>query len=202
MKCSSRTFELRSRCFSFRSESLSSKNFLESKWEALIDCHRSVTFVREHMRYPPPINSFLKNMYSDQRLEYPIKPSVFSWAEMFPAFPSPKVEFADIGCGYGGLLIALSPLFPTTQILGMEIRQKVEEYVQKRIDALRSQNLKLEYTEAGSYQNVGVNRMNAMKFLPNFFEKHQVLLVLSNLLANQAIFPIPRSTFQKEEAQG
>ena len=35
------------------------------------------------------------------------------------------VEFADVGCGYGGLLVQLSPMFPATRILGMEIRVKV-----------------------------------------------------------------------------
>jgi tRNA (guanine-N7-)-methyltransferase len=29
-----------------------------------------------------------------------------------------KVEFADIGCGYGGLLVALSTVFPDTLMLG------------------------------------------------------------------------------------
>lgn len=29
-----------------------------------------------------------------------------------------KVEFADIGCGFGGLLISLAPLFPETLMLG------------------------------------------------------------------------------------
>ncbi|KAJ1667126.1 tRNA (guanine-N(7)-)-methyltransferase (tRNA(m7G46)-methyltransferase) [Coemansia sp. RSA 1813] len=48
-----------------------------------------------------------------------------------------KVEFADIGCGYGGLLVALSPLFPNTLMVGMEIRTKVVDYLQKRIEALR-----------------------------------------------------------------
>ena len=36
-----------------------------------------------------------------------------------------RVEFADIGCGYGGLLVQLSPMFPQTLMLGMEIRVKV-----------------------------------------------------------------------------
>lgn len=49
----------------------------------------------------------------------------------------------------------------------MEIRLKVEEYVYERIKALRAQN-------SGQYQNVSIMRMNAMKFLPNFFEKGQV----------------------------
>ena len=90
------------------------------------------------------------------------------WSVMFPNNPNP-VEFADIGCGYGGLLIALSPLFPQQNMIGMEIRVKVEEYVNKRIEALRCQNQDKKPLESGSYQNVGVMRMNAMKFCPNFF---------------------------------
>ena len=39
---------------------------------------------------------------------------------------SPRVEFADVGCGFGGLLIKLSPLFPDRLMVGMEIRDKVD----------------------------------------------------------------------------
>ena len=31
---------------------------------------------------------------------------------------SQQVEVADIGCGFGGLLVALAPLFPDALILG------------------------------------------------------------------------------------
>eukprot|EP00794_Sanderia_malayensis_P016815 gene16815-18511_t len=78
-----------------------------------------------------------------------------------------QVEFADIGCGYGGLLVDLSPLFPDTLMLGMEIRVKVSEYVKKRIEALRLQN-------PGQYQNIACIRSNAMRYLPNFFRKGQL----------------------------
>ncbi|CAG8762643.1 11933_t:CDS:2, partial [Acaulospora colombiana] len=91
-----------------------------------------------------------------------------------------KIEFADLGCGYGGLLVALSTLFPDTLLLGMEIRVKVEEYVRERINALRLQH-------PGQYQNISIIRMNAMKFLPNFFEKGQgQLLYRTQLLAEYA----------------
>lgn len=55
------------------------------------------------------------------------------WAEHYPAFvqtggengePSimtEEVEIADIGCGFGGLLVALSPVFPDSLILGKSI---------------------------------------------------------------------------------
>ena len=38
---------------------------------------------------------------------------------------SATVEIADVGCGFGGLLIRLSPLFPDSLILGLELRDKV-----------------------------------------------------------------------------
>jgi tRNA G46 methylase TrmB len=54
------------------------------------------------------------------------------WAPLYPAFvetaePQPftvrkltqDVEVADIGCGFGGLLVALAPKLPNTLLLGM-----------------------------------------------------------------------------------
>jgi len=79
----------------------------------------------------------------------------------------PKVRFADIGCGFGGLLIRLSPLYPDTLMVGMELRLKVSEYVRERIASLR-----LEHP--GQYGNVSCVRTNAMKYLPNYFEKGQL----------------------------
>lgn len=79
----------------------------------------------------------------------------------------PKVRFADIGCGFGGLLVKLSPLFPTTLMVGMELRDKVSEYVKERIIALRKEN-------PGQYQNISIIRTNAMKYLQNYFQKGQL----------------------------
>lgn len=117
------------------------------------------------------------NPIADHNLEYPLTPSLMNWAPFYPAFlgetqssskeKQHKVEFADIGCGYGGLLVDLSPLFPETLMLGMEIRVKVSEYVQDRIKALRLQN-------PGKYENIACIRSNAMKYLPNFFKKGQL----------------------------
>uniref|UniRef100_K7GC86 tRNA (guanine-N(7)-)-methyltransferase n=1 Tax=Pelodiscus sinensis TaxID=13735 RepID=K7GC86_PELSI len=111
-----------------------------------------------------------------------------NWAEYFPEFfpplnkddrhddpkdceerakPTDHVEFADIGCGYGGLLVELSSLFPNTLMLGLEIRVKVSDYVRDRIQALRA-------SHPGQYQNIACIRSNAMKHLPNFFRKGQL----------------------------
>ncbi|XP_075220471.1 tRNA (guanine-N(7)-)-methyltransferase isoform X3 [Lycorma delicatula] len=78
-----------------------------------------------------------------------------------------RVEFADIGCGYGGLLVTLSTMFPDTLMLGMEIRLKVSDYVMERIAALRTKH-------PGAYDNIACIRTNAMKYLPNYFYKGQL----------------------------
>jgi len=124
------------------------------------------------------------NPMADHSFDYPVAPDMMDWHQYYPHyFPSaeeeakhddpkelerrPQVEFADIGCGYGGLLVSLSPLFPDTLMLGMEIRVKVSDYVKDRIEALRKQN-------PGQYENVACVRTNAMKLLPNFFSKGQL----------------------------
>lgn len=54
------------------------------------------------------------------------------WSKHYPTFFSPppaegegsgvgrgkRVEFADVGCGFGGLLVSLAPLFPETLMMG------------------------------------------------------------------------------------
>jgi tRNA (guanine-N7-)-methyltransferase len=112
------------------------------------------------------------------------------WSSHYPnyATTNKKIEFADIGCGYGGLMIALAPLFPDTLMMGMEIRMKVQDYVYQRIKALRDTN------DPHHYQNVSIMRMNAMKFLPNFFEKGQ----LSKLFF---LFPDPHFKQRKHKAR-
>ncbi|KAM0038343.1 putative tRNA (guanine(46)-N(7))-methyltransferase [Helianthus debilis subsp. tardiflorus] len=52
-------------------------------------------------------------------------------------------------------------------MIGMELRDKVTEYVKERILALRVSN-------PGQYQNVSVLRTNSMKYIPNYFEKAQL----------------------------
>ena len=95
----------------------------------------------------------------DYSLHYPQFFSSFNQIDS-----SKKIHFVDIGCGFGGLLISLSTLFPETLMIGMELRDKVSEYVKERISALRVAN-------PGQYQNISVVRTNSMKYIPNYFEK-------------------------------
>ncbi|KAJ7883046.1 putative methyltransferase-domain-containing protein [Mycena olivaceomarginata] len=101
---------------------------------------------------------------------YPDSPDAIDWAVHFPASPGPP-EFADVGCGFGGLLTALAPLFPETRILGLEIRVQVSQYVQDRIAALR-------------------HSLSALFFLfpdPHFKQrKHKARIISPTLLAEYA----------------
>jgi len=113
------------------------------------------------------------NPLSDFTDPYPLSPDHVGWEKHYPAYAKPEggvgkpVEFADVGCGYGGLLVTLSPMFPETLIIGMEIRNIVVQYVDDRIKTLREK-------EPGKYNNISVVRTNAMKYLPNFFKKGQL----------------------------
>ncbi|EDN10331.1 tRNA methyltransferase [Histoplasma capsulatum] len=194
------------------------------------------------------------NPFSDHRLSYPISPAHMDWSTHYPAFvvPNPDnvnlsgtrrlikdVEIADIGCGFGGLLVALAPLMPDTLMVGMELRAQVLEYVTDRIRALRAQRpappLPTEHTpptppaqlpsnspptaavpaasppqsqsqspspdppslspsSQASYQNISAIRTNTMKFLPNFFTRHQLSAIF-------ICFPDPHFKTRKHKAR-
>lgn len=131
---------------------------------------------------------------TSQTYQYPISCERMDWASHFPLYAAASktgalvdgryVEVADVGCGFGGLTVALGALLPESLCLGMEIRPKVTEYVRLRILALRRQaaaGASSSSSEAGSaagsvpdYQNISVLKINAMKYLPNFFAKGQL----------------------------
>ncbi|PFH59963.1 hypothetical protein XA68_11638 [Ophiocordyceps unilateralis] len=139
------------------------------------------------------------NPFSDHTLVYPASPSAMDWSTCYPAWVDlddssqprrlqKEVEVVDIGCGFGGLLVALAPLMPDTLMLGMEIRASVTEFVQERIWALRQQS-------GGTlYQNAACLRANSMKFLPNFFTKGQLAKVF-------ICFPDPHFKARKHKAR-
>ena len=84
-------------------------------------------------------------------------------------FDNPYVSIVDIGCGYGALLENMSSFIEEGKLaLGMEIREKVTNYVGERIKGLRvnSDNKK--------FNNISVVRANSMKLLLNYFYKGQL----------------------------
>jgi len=107
------------------------------------------------------------NPISDHTFEYPAMPNKMNWIKHYPNIGSNQIEFADIGCGYGGFLVTLGELFPDKYSIGMEIRLKVSDYVMDRIKALR-------LLHPGQYQNIACLRTNAMKYLVNYLNKSQL----------------------------
>jgi len=128
------------------------------------------------------------NPIADHCFDYPTSPESMKWSLHYPNIDmteSKGVEFVDIGCGYGGLLVELSPMFPKTLMLGIEIRVKVCDFVCDRIIALRQQNPE-------EYQNISCLRSNAMKYLPHFFSKGQLTKMFF-------LFPDPHFKKQKHK---
>lgn len=138
------------------------------------------------------------NPFSDHNMKYPVSPEEMDWQTLFPYYHddsmsagkiSKTVRIADIGCGYGGLTVTLAERFPEELVLGMEIRVQVTQYLEDRILALRE-----NASEEGGFQNAAVLRANAMKFLPNMFEKSQ----LSKMFF---CFPDPHFKLRKHKAR-
>jgi tRNA (guanine-N7-)-methyltransferase len=133
------------------------------------------------------------NPMSHQLYEYPIAPARALWSRHFPAFAAPSdptalvpglgVRVMDVGCGFGGLTMALAERAPDTLVLGLEIRPKVTEYVRLRIQAHRRKGMEALGGSGGagagagagaapqphpssSHHNASVLKSNAMKYLP------------------------------------
>ena len=81
----------------------------------------------------------------------------------------PHVDILDVGCGYGGLLYNISKSLKDNSLaLGMEIRDKVTNYVGEKIKVLRLNSDNKEYN------NISVVKTNAMKLILNYFYKGQI----------------------------
>ncbi|KAL7557211.1 hypothetical protein ACA910_001279 [Epithemia clementina (nom. ined.)] len=136
---------------------------------------------------------------------YPPHPGAMDWTlDHYPHYYSGRKTtiqptILDVGCGFGGLTMALGRLYPshplventsditttnttststttTTFILGLEIRAKVTEYVRLRILAARraASSSPSSSSSSSSHHNVSVLRTNAQKFLPHFVRPHSL----------------------------
>ncbi|CAM9471954.1 unnamed protein product [Phaeothamnion confervicola] len=103
----------------------------------------------------------------NESFDHPPNPADVSWTLYYPGLKEPCVTVLDVGCGFGGLTVALATALPHEVILAMEIRPKVCEFVRLRIEALRKEH-------PGQYQNAAAMRTNSMLYLPNFVKKAQL----------------------------
>ena len=69
---------------------------------------------------------------------FPAHPGDVPISEYYPRGTGTRMpSFIDIGCGYGSLLLDLSAHFENTHVLGIEIRPKPVEYIQRKVLAIR-----------------------------------------------------------------
>eukprot|EP00172_Hildenbrandia_rubra_P000113 Plantae.Rhodophyta-Hildenbrandia_rubra.ctg10494.p1 GENE.Plantae.Rhodophyta-Hildenbrandia_rubra.ctg10494~~Plantae.Rhodophyta-Hildenbrandia_rubra.ctg10494.p1 ORF type:complete len:248 (-),score=44.59 Plantae.Rhodophyta-Hildenbrandia_rubra.ctg10494:449-1192(-) len=108
------------------------------------------------------------NPLADSNFLIPASPSSAPWDQIF-TIPTTKVDWLDIGCGYGGLLAGLAREYPEKMMVGMEIRERVLMYCKERLKELRG----VDEKENGghNYGNLGFVRLNVMKYLTCWFEK-------------------------------
>lgn len=113
-----------------------------------------------------------RNPLADNDDEHPECPEQFQerTAGFYPAVPNPSVEIVDVGCAFGGMLIAMAPLFPDTCMLGLEIRPKVVAFAQSKVQGLRAESS----SGAAHYRNVWFEQLNVMKYGSNCFTKGQL----------------------------
>lgn len=117
------------------------------------------------------------NPFKDIDILIPTNPSSIIWGDYFENGEPPS--FLDIGCGYGKFMMELSRRCPSN-VLGMEIRSKVYDYVKQKISE-------------ESLGNAAIIKTNALIFLPNFF--------LGNSLSKIfVLFPDPH--FKKRKQKG
>lgn len=116
------------------------------------------------------------NPFSDHDLVFPMNPHAYG----------EKVDMLDIGCGYGGMLFKLAETYPSKKVLGMEIRTKLANYVDLKIQHKRS----VENT----CWNAEVVRTNAMKFVQNYIGKRSIEKMF-------VLFPDPHFKRKKHKAR-
>lgn len=117
------------------------------------------------------------NPFKDRNLDIPESPSEMDWSQHFDDAKAPAL--VDIGCGYGKFLMDTAKLSPSENVLGLEIRDKVAEYVQ-------------HHTK--SVANCSVVKGNALLFLPNFFARGSLKKIF-------VLFPDPHYKKRKQKGR-
>lgn len=116
------------------------------------------------------------NAFKDNMIGIPNSPSEQDWSSHFANGEAPTM--IDIGCGYGKFLMETARIYPEENVLGMEIRDKVYDYVRQMTEDMG---------------NCSVIRTNALLFLPNYFQKSSLKKVF-------VLFPDPH--FKKRKQKG
>ncbi|KAM0679941.1 tRNA (guanine-N(7)-)-methyltransferase (tRNA(m7G46)-methyltransferase) [Glugoides intestinalis] len=117
------------------------------------------------------------NPFKDTMLDIPATYENIDWSLHFVDGLPPV--YIDIGCGYGKFLIETAKQFPESNVLGLEIRDKVAEFVHESVKSI---------------ENCSVIKANAMLFLPNFFKPGSLKKLF-------VLFPDPHFKKKKQKAR-
>lgn len=117
------------------------------------------------------------NPFKDTLIELPSNPDSVCWDKHFDNGVQPT--FIDIGCGYGKFLIETAQQYPDENVLGLEIRDKVAEFVEQKTK---------------DTPNCSVIKTNALLFLPNFFKQCTLKKVF-------VLFPDPHFKKRKQKCR-
>lgn len=124
---------------------------------------------------------------NNDSVSYPVKPSVVDWSSL-----GGPPDFLDVGCGFGGLAVALGALSPK-RTLALEIRPKVCEFVRQRIASLELENVAcMRYNAMHLPHLIAKGTLEKIFFCfpdPHFKTKnHRRRIISEALLAEYAFF--------------
>ena len=130
--------------------------------EVTIAVPKNPEYAQWHLHYPSffdiPNNNDDRIVVNTGKFQIPYETKASNPKQLAPTI-------LDIGCGYGGLMFALTKHYPDNLILGQEIRDKIANFVAKKSNTLR---INSGYTEC---LNVAAVRTNTMKTLHSYFAK-------------------------------
>lgn len=145
--------------------------------------HASAVSMKRGHNFPLKVRAHA-NPFDDAAFDVPRAPSEFKYQELYEEYMQTaadgtrQIEACDVGCAWGGMLARMSGVVPETLMLGLEIRAKVASFAAERLVRLRipdrESDPSLPDAVPGSCKNVAVIRSNAMRYLPNYFEKGQL----------------------------
>lgn len=116
------------------------------------------------------------NPFKDTQIDVPEDPGSMNWSLHYEDGCAPA--YVDIGCGYGRFLLKTAEMLPEINVLGLEIRDKVVEFVEQHTHSMK---------------NCSVIKTNALLFLPNYFEAASLRKIF-------ILFPDPH--FKKRKQKG
>mmetsp|Transcript_6955 Transcript_6955/g.11461 ORF Transcript_6955/g.11461 Transcript_6955/m.11461 type:complete len:136 (-) Transcript_6955:621-1028(-) len=91
------------------------------------------------------------NPFSEADVAVPLQPGDIDWKTHFDRKVPCRPNICDVGCGFGGLILALSSILPEDLVVGLEIRPQAVAIVEERLRKAR---------EDGKASNVCVLRCN------------------------------------------